>query len=135
MFDASTLYVALRTAHIGLVIASVSLFTVRGFGVLMSAAWPMRPRLRHLSEGIDTLLLLAGAALWWWLQHNPLREPWFMVKLLLLPLYVVLGSYALKRARTRAARAGCFVAALAVVGLMAVSATTRLPLGLNGLAG
>lgn len=135
MFDSATLYAALRAAHIGLVIASVSLFAVRGLGVLLSAAWPMRPRLRHLSEGIDTLLLLAGATLWWWLQHNPLREPWFMTKLLLLPLYVLLGIFALKRARTRAARAGCYAAALAVVGLMALSATTRAPLGLASLAG
>jgi uncharacterized membrane protein SirB2 len=129
-WDVASSYSVLRAAHIALVIASVSLFTARGLGALAGGQWPLRAPWRRLSMGIDTLLLVAGVALWVLMHHSPLREPWLLVKLLLLPAYVVLGALALRRAPTRGLRAACLFAALAVVALMAVSARTRLPLGL-----
>jgi uncharacterized membrane protein SirB2 len=69
------------------------------------------------------------------MQHDPSREHWLLVKLLLLPLYVALGTLALRRARTRLVRVWCGLAALSVVGVMALSAVTRLPLGLAALSG
>ncbi len=128
--DLASSYFLLRTAHIALVTASVALFAARGLGALAGGQWPLRAPWRRLSMGIDTLLLLAGVALWVLMHHSPLREPWLLVKLLLLPVYVVLGALALRRAPTRGLRAACLIAALAVVALMAVSARTRLPLGL-----
>lgn len=44
---------------------------------------------------------------------HPWRDVWLGAKFAWLALYVVLGSMALKPARTRAAMAGFFVAALA----------------------
>lgn len=129
-WDLASSYSAWRAAHIALVIASVSLFAARGLGALSGGQWPLRATWRRLSMGIDSLLLLAGAALWVLMQHDPLREPWLLVKLLLLPVYVVLGALALRRAPTRGLRAVCLAAALGVVALMAISARTRLPLGL-----
>lgn len=129
-WDLASSYSVLRAAHIALVIGSVSVFAARGMGALFGGQWPLRAVWGRLSMGIDTLLLLAGAALWVLMQHDPLREPWLLVKLLLLPVYVVLGALALRRAPTRGLRAVCLVAALGVVALMAISARTRLPLGL-----
>lgn len=126
------LYGPLRHAHIGLVTLSVALFAARGLGVLAGARWPLASWARHGSAAIDSLLLAAGASLWAGLGLNPLLHPWLGVKLLLLPLYVVLGSLALKRARTPAARAACFLLALAVVAAMAGIARTHDPWG--GLA-
>jgi len=106
----------------------------RGLGVTALQAWPMRPFWRHLSVAIDVPLLVSGASLWALLSHHPLQHPWLGVKLVLLVVYIVLGSMALKRGRTRAQRLGFFAAALAVVMLILGTALTRHPLGLSSLS-
>lgn len=115
--------------HIALVIASVGLFTARGLGVLARQAWPMRAGWRGLSMGVDTALLCAGGTLWFLLQLNPLRDTWLGTKLVLLVVYIGLGSMALKRAPTRTAQALCFLAALGCVAFMASIAMHHNPLG------
>ena len=85
----------------------------------------MRPFWRRLSVAIDVLLLAAGASLWALLGLHPLRQSWLGVKLVLLVVYIVLGSFALKRARTRGQRLLFFIAALAVVFSMVGIALTR----------
>ena len=116
-------------AHIGFVVASVTLFAARGWGVLASQAWPMRQVWRGASVWIDVGLLSAGGTLWYLLQFNPWHDRWLGAKLMLLLVYIGLGSYALKRAPTRAAKAAFFVAALACVAFMASIALNHDPLG------
>ena len=122
-------YPLLKTAHMTLVGASVLLFVLRGVATLAAARWPMHPGVRRTSVIIDTGLLLAGVSLWWMLGMPLTGQTWLGVKLLLLPVYVVLGSYALKRARGRAARAVFFGLALLTVGYMVAVAVTHHPLG------
>ncbi len=126
----AAIYPWLRPLHITLVTLSVSLFALRGLGVLAGQAWPMAGWARGLAPVIDSLLLLAGGTLWWLLQLNPTQNHWLLAKLVLLIVYIVLGTLALKRAPTRGAKALCYVAALAVVGFMASIAMARHPLGL-----
>lgn len=109
---------------------SVALFAARGAGVLAGQAWPMAGWARGLAPVIDSLLLLAGGTLWWLLQLNPTQNHWLLAKLMLLVVYIVLGTLALKQAPTRAGKALCFMAALAVVGFMASIAVAHHPLGL-----
>lgn len=115
--------------HLSLVTSSVSLFTARGCAVLMRRRWPMQAAWRRLSVAIDTALLGAGISLWTLLQFNPLRDHWLGAKLVLLLVYVVLGSFALKRAPTAAARAACLAAALACVAFIGSIALRHHPLG------
>lgn len=126
----ATLYPWLLPAHVGLVSTSVALFAARGLGVLTGRAWPMSAWARLASALIDTALLTAGATLWWLLQLNPVgNDTWLGVKLVLLIVYIVLGSLALKRAPTRAGKALFFVASLACIGFMASIAVAHHPLG------
>jgi len=118
-----------RQLHVSLVLASGALFAARGVAVLAGARWPLRRGARVASVVIDTVLLAAGASLWTMLQMNPVRDAWLGAKLALLVVYVMLGSLALKRAPTPAARAGCLLAALAVYGTMLSVALSRHPLG------
>lgn len=124
------LYPALRHSHMTLVGLSGALFAARGLGVLAGAGWVMAPGVRRLSVLIDMLLLAAGATLWALLGLNPLHDAWLGTKLSLLLLYIVLGSFALKRGRTRGQRAGFLLAALAVFGFMVTVARAHHPLGL-----
>ncbi len=120
----------IRQAHLALVVLSGALFALRGAGVLAGARWPLHKALRVGSVVIDTLLLAAGVSLWALLQLNPLRDHWLGAKLVLLVLYIVLGSWALKRAGSTAARAAFFVAALTVLATMVSIGWMRHPLGL-----
>ena len=72
----------------------------------------------------------AGAALWFLLQLNPLRDHWLGAKLILLVVYVVLGSFALKRARSAGSRVLFLIAALAVFATMIGIAIAHHPAGL-----
>jgi len=123
------LYPALLHLHRACVSASIALFVARGLGVMAQQAWPLQRGSRLLSVGIDVVLLCAGAGLWALLGLHPLQQTWLGVKLGLLVLYIVLGSFALKRGHTRGQRAAFFAAALAVVLSMVGIALARHPAG------
>ena len=106
------------------------MFALRGALVLAGQSWAMAKPWRMLSYGIDTLLLAAGVTLWVLLSLHPVASPWLGAKLLLLVLYVALGSLALKRARTPAARRASYAGALMVYMFMASVALSHHPLGL-----
>jgi uncharacterized membrane protein SirB2 len=122
-------YATLKSTHLLLAASSVSLFACRGIGTLLHRSWPMRAGVRRLSVLIDMALLAAGATLWWLLSLRPDRDTWLGLKLVLIVVYIVLGSLALKRARSTAARAAAFAAALACIALIVVVARTHDPLG------
>lgn len=122
-------YPWLLLIHRSCVALSLSLFMLRAIGVLRGQAWPMRAIWRWLSVGIDTVLLSAGASLWFVLALNPLQQTWLGAKLMLLVLYIGLGSLALKRAPTLHGKGLSLGAAVAVAAVMVGIAWTRHPLG------
>ena len=82
------------------------------------AVWKILRGLWHLLMGLWTLL-----------GYHPLQQTWLGLKLALLVVYIVLGSFALKRGRTRSQRLVFFIAALAVVLGMVGIALARHPAG------
>ena len=126
--QAPWLYPTLLWAHRWLVGLSLCLFALRGLGALRRQDWIMRRGVRRASVAIDSLLLTAGVSLWVLLRHNPLYESWLSTKLTLLLLYMVLGSFALKRA-SAGTRPAFLLAALLCSGVMVAIARTRDPLG------
>ena len=122
-------YPQIKLAHIGLVLASGLLFAIRGLLVMLGQRWAMAAPLRWLSYTIDTSLLTAALMLLVVLQVNPFTTAWLATKLILLVVYVVLGTLALKRAKGRGARLATYLAALAVFGFMYSVARTHHPLG------
>ena len=128
--DTAFFYTALLHAHRTLVGVSVVLFIARAIGVAGQRAWPMTPVIRWSSVLIDTTLMATGIALWVLMQHNPVHEPWLALKLFLLLVYIALGTYGLKRGRTRAIRMGFSVLALLVITQMFWIARTRDPFGI-----
>lgn len=108
-------YSQIKWLHVAAVITSGSLFALRGAAiVLANAQWPMAAPLRYLSYTIDTVLLTAALMLLTILHQYPFVHGWLTAKVLLLVAYVVLGSYALKRGRTRSLRLGCWLGAIAI---------------------
>jgi uncharacterized membrane protein SirB2 len=129
-------YPQIKGVHIAAVTTSVALFALRG-GLLLAgrqraAHWLP---LRWTSWAIDTVLLSAALMLLTILPGGVFANHWLSVKLGLLVAYVGLGSFALRHARTPAARSGGYVAALAVAALMASIARSHHPLGFLRLLG
>ena len=125
-------YSAIKLVHIGAVVASGGLFFARGLALQLGGAWAMAAPLRYLSYAIDTVLLTAAMMLASMLHQYPFVNSWLTAKVALLVVYVLLGSYALKRGRTPAVRAICWVAALCVFGMIVSIALAHDPLGVLG---
>ncbi|MEO8018838.1 MAG: SirB2 family protein [Pseudomonadota bacterium] len=123
-------YPQIKWAHVAAVIASGVLFFVRGLGVNAGLKWMMAAPLRYLSYSIDTVLLTAALMLATILHQVPFVDSWLTVKVVLLVVYVVLGSFALKRGRTSAARWTSFIAALATFLCIVSVARAHHPLGI-----
>ena len=123
-------YPQIKWVHVAAVICSGLLFALRGTAQLAGANWTMAAPLRYLSYTIDTTLLTAALMLATILHQYPFVHAWLTVKVLLLVVYIVLGSLALKRGRTQAMRLYCFVAALMVYLFIASVARAHDPLGL-----
>lgn len=124
------LYPFVRWAHIGLVLTSGTLFAARGLGVLLGAQWAMTPGMRRLSYSLDTALLAAALLLLYILDLNPFAVAWLGTKIALLLLYIVLGTFALKRARTPRMRLVFYIASLLCFAFMLTVARAHHPLGL-----
>jgi uncharacterized membrane protein SirB2 len=121
-------YPQIKAAHVGMVFASGALFALRGALVLGGSRWGMAAPVRWLSYSIDTVLFTAAMMLLVVLHMNPAGNPWLALKLVLLVVYVVVGSFALKRGRTPRVRAACYVAALLLYGWMIGVARAHHPL-------
>jgi uncharacterized membrane protein SirB2 len=123
-------YPQIRALHLGAVLTSGGLFLVRGFLLnALGQGWAMARPLRIASYAIDTVLLGAAIALVFITRQYPFVDGWLTAKVVLLVVYIVLGSFALKRGRTRAIRIGFWLAALAVFGFIWSVAWAKSPLG------
>lgn len=123
------LYPQIKSVHVAAVLASGALFTVRGAAVQAGARWAMAAPLRYLSYTIDTVLLTAALLLSTTLRQYPFVHGWLTAKVLLLVVYIVLGSHALKRGSSRSVRLWCWLAALTVYLFMISIARAHHPLG------
>ncbi len=123
-------YPQIKWVHIACVLASGVLFALRGLlvqaGHVGAAQWMP---VRWLSYAIDTTLLTAALMLLSILPGALFANGWLTTKLVLLVLYVLLATLALKRARTPRARLGFFVAALVTYIYMLGVARMHHPLG------
>mgnify|MGYP000122491044 CR=1 FL=1 len=111
-------YPEIKNAHVTLVQTSFAFFALRGIAMMLGSSIGMRPIVRYTTYLIDIGLLTAAIMLLMALQLNPFTTPWVASKLILLICYIVLGSFALKRGRTRRIRIIAFVAATLTFVLM-----------------
>ena len=122
-------YLQILWTHIGCVIASGSLFFMRGCMMLACLPAANHVALRRISVVIDSLLLAAAITLTTIIHQYPFVQAWLTVKVVLLVVYIVLGVFALRRGRTRAIRAGFFAAAMIVFLFIVSVARAHDPLG------
>lgn len=122
-------YPQIKAVHVATVMASGFLFALRGAGVLVGGRWPMHWSAKTLSYTIDTTLLTAALMLLTVLPGAMFSNGWLIAKIALLVLYIVLGTFALKRAKSRLGRAVFYVAAVGVFSFVVSIARAHHPLG------
>ena len=126
----SQYYLALRHVHIACAVLTIALFVLRGGLMIAESRWLQTPVVRYLPHVIDTVLLSTALMLLGIVHQYPFVHGWLTVKVVLLVVYIVLGSIAIKRGRTRPVRIAAFVAALATVGFIYTVARAHHPLGI-----
>lgn len=109
-------YEEIRALHVGAASASGALFLLRGLAMWRGSGLGMAAPVRYLSYAIDTLLLAAAVTLAVLMHRIPFVDRWLTAKIGLVLVYIALGSFALKRAPTPAARRACLLAALLTFG-------------------
>lgn len=109
---------ALKHLHLLCVVLSVSLFIWR-----FARRWwhpnLTLPRWAKIAPHlIDTVLLSSALGMLYLVWGNPFHFAWLRYKIVFLFLYIVFGSYALKRASGKQGQALSFAAALLCVTIM-----------------
>ncbi|MEO8002932.1 MAG: SirB2 family protein [Arenimonas sp.] len=123
-------YLQVKWVHIIAVLCSGSLFFVRGLMLLNNMKLGMAAPLRYLSYTIDTILLTAALMLATMLPSAMFANGWLLEKIILLVVYIVLGSFALKRGRSRKHRTLFFIAAVTIFAFMISVARAHHPAGI-----
>lgn len=113
-------YFAIKGVHVWSVALSLALFALRGGLMLADSARLSWLPLRVLPHVVDTVLLTSALMLTTIVRQYPFANGWLTAKVLGLVAYVVLGSVALRRGRTKGVRtialAGAAAAAAYIVG-------------------
>lgn len=120
-------YLLLKHVHVTCVALSGIGFALRGFWMLRASPLLGHRLTRVAPHLIDTLLLGSALSMAWMSGQYPFALDWLTAKFFGLLAYIVLGALALKRARRRQTRAGCFVLALGAYAYIVSVALTRNP--------
>lgn len=108
-------YMMLKHLHMTFALLSALGFLLRGIWMLMDSPLLRHKLTRILPHVIDTLLLVTAVALIIISHLYPFVVPWLTWKLLLVVVYIVLGVFALRGAKTKPVRTGLFVLNLGVL--------------------
>jgi uncharacterized membrane protein SirB2 len=121
-------YLFVKHLHMSMAALSGSLFLLRGLWMLADSPVLQQRWARILPHVIDTALLVSALTLAVWSAQYPFVQSWLTVKVCVLVVYIVLGSIALKRGRSKPVRAAAYVGALAACGYIVGVAITKNPL-------
>lgn len=120
-------YLLLKHLHMSFAALSGALFLLRGLWMLRDSPRLRQRWVRIVPHVIDTVLLASAVTLAIRSAQYPLAQPWLTAKVGALLLYIVLGSVALKRGRSKPVRATAFIAAMATFAYIVAVALSRNP--------
>ena len=119
-------YLIIKHIHLTAIVISLALFVLRFYGVtknisvITQAKW-----LKFTPHIVDTVLLISAIALAVKIGVSPGESPWLLAKIIALIVYIVLGSYALKRGKTLQIKIVCGIGALFVFAYIVFVALTK----------
>ena len=120
-------YLIFKTVHMLAAAATISGFLLRGYWMLKESGRLQSRAAKTVPHVVDTLFLLSGLAMVWLLHINPFTQAWLVAKFTGLITYILLGTIAIKRGKTRQVRALALVGAVSVFVYIAGVAFTKSP--------
>lgn len=120
-------YALLKHIHLTTIAITATLFLLRGLWMMADSPRLRARWVRIVPHVNDTVLLISGFGLAIMLGQYPLVDGWLTAKFFGLILYIVLGTIALKRGRTKRTRIAAWIAALLVLGYIVAVAVTHDP--------
>lgn len=118
-------YFSVKHLHMTCVALSGTFFLLRGIWMLRDSPLLQQRWVRIVPHVVDTLLLASALVLVWMSKMYPFVQSWLTAKVAGLVLYIVLGTIAIKRGKTKQARAAAFFAALLVFAYIVGVALTK----------
>jgi uncharacterized membrane protein SirB2 len=94
----------IKTIHLAAVLLSFCGFVLRTGWMLADSPMLSKRWVKVLPHIIDTVLLISALVLVYLMSLPLLQSDWLLAKIIALLVYIVLGTMALKRARTKAQR-------------------------------
>ena len=120
-------YLALKHVHVGAVALSASLFLLRAAWMLADSPRLQQRWVKVVPHLIDTILLASAIGLAAWSRQYPFVNGWLGAKVIALVIYILLGTVALKRGRTRGIRVAALGGAVLTFTYIVGVALTRDP--------
>ena len=120
-------YLILKNLHLTTIAITLTLFVLRGIWMMAGSPLLQARWVRIVPHVNDSLLLASGIGLAVLIRQYPLTHGWLTAKFFALIAYIVRGTIALKRGRTRGQRISAWFAALLVFGYMAAVARAHDP--------
>jgi uncharacterized membrane protein SirB2 len=111
---------------------SISFFLLRGIWMLTDNGMLGHKFTRIAPHVIDTLLLGSAIVLLFIVGQYPFINHWLTAKVIALIAYIVLGTIAIKRGKTKGQRSIALVAALITFAYIVSVAISRDPMGFLG---
>ncbi len=118
-------YLAFKTIHVVTALLSILGFFIRGIWMMQSSPSLNKKWVRVLPHVNDTFLLVSAIALVVITAQYPGPVAWINAKIVGLILYIVLGTVALKRGKTKTVRIIAWLAAIAVFAFILASGLNK----------
>lgn len=125
-------YDVLKLVHVTAVIVTYSSFVLRGVWMMQGSPRLAARWVRIVPHVNDTILLASAIALAVLLGEAPGTAGWLTAKVAGLVVYILLGTLAIRRGRTRGVRIAAWVAAQLVFFYIVAVAVTKNPWVLGG---
>jgi uncharacterized membrane protein SirB2 len=120
-------YAAIKMIHVGSVIISYLLFSLRSIWMIQGSAGLKQRWVKITPHIVDTVLLASAVALAIRIQQDPIHDSWLSAKVVGLLLYIGLGMTALRFGKTRKSKIFACVAAQFVFIYIVLVALTKNP--------
>jgi uncharacterized membrane protein SirB2 len=121
-------YLALKYLHVTCVVLSGLGFSLRGWWMLVDSPRLKTRLARVVPHVIDSVLLGSALVMAWQSSQYPFAQSWLTAKFFGLLAYILCGTMALKRARTKGGRVVFLILALLAYTYIVGVALTRNPL-------
>ena len=118
-------YLTIKDIHLSCVALAFISFVTRGIWMIQESRWLQMRWVNIVPHLIDSTLLASGIVLVFMLHQYPGTQTWLTVKLVALLLYIVVGSIALKRGKTKTIRTLAWIGALGVFFYIIAVALSR----------